>query len=654
MFTLTKRQKDIVNYLLKTKKISTVKDIASVFGVSERTIRYDLDIIELWLDERNIVLIRKPGTGIFIDTERVDIANLLEELADLNNIDYATEERQFYIKLILFLSTDYITLENISDIVNVSRNTVIQDLDRIEEELKESNFVLKRKTYYGIKVIGKESEIRHETLKLIWNGLRDGLLNNKDIKSIFGSINEDLIIKAIKEKEKLLDIAFTEEATKELMLHIGIVTKRVKEGKHIEYLNTLKDDFKKSKYYKTTKASLSIIEENCNIIFNDNEILYVDRIFKGAKTRDSIVFGEECEDISVIVEETIEDVEKYLGINLKNDIEFINALKTHLQIAFFRLNNNLDIENPLTEQIKYRYPFIFELSRKILDKHKEAFGGKLVDEEIAYMAMHIGAAFERNKSSSFMPNVLLVCGSGLATSNLLKTRLSVMLPELRYIGPISTIEVDKYLERNHVDFIISTSPVEVPGVDVIQINPLVDNEDLNKLKTLIFKNTVRKQLYHISNMDIGNMKEKYYLGELFNKEDIVFKTHCNNWREAIRIASKPLIDKNCINSNYAESIIKAVEELGPYMVFIPEVALAHASSHPDVLKDAMSMLILKEGIRFGDKGDDFVRIIIVLASISSESYMDKLIKLVDILEKRTSIDNLIKANKFEDIMYLSN
>ncbi len=304
-------------------------------------------------------------------------------------------------------------------------------------------------------------------------------------------------------------------------------------------------------------------------------------------------------------------------------------------MLFFRLNNNLDIENPLTEQIKYRYPFIFELSRKILDKHKEAFGGKLVDEEIAYMAMHIGAAFERNKSSSFMPNVLLVCGSGLATSNLLKTRLSVMLPELKYIGPISTIEVDKYLERNRVDFIISTSPVEVPGgVDVIQINPLVDNEDLNKLKTLIFKNTVRKQLYHISNMDIGNMKEKYYLGELFNKEDIVFKTHCNNWREAIRIASKPLIDKNCINSNYAESIIKAVEELGPYMVFIPEVALAHASSHPDVLKDAMSMLILKEGIRFGDKGDDFVRIIIVFASISSESYMDKLIKLVDILEKK--------------------
>ncbi len=263
------------------------------------------------------------------------MVDILDELTDLDNIDYSTEERQFYIKLVLFLSTDYITLENISDIVNVSRNTVIQDLDRIEEELKESSFELKRKTYYGIKVIGKESDIRNEILKLIWKGLRDGLLNNKDIKSIFNGINEDHIIGAIKEKEKLLDIAFTEEATKELMLHIGIVTKRVKEGKHIEYLNTLKDDFKKSKYYKTTKASLSIIEENYNIIFNDNEILYVDRIFKGAKTRDSIVFGEECEDVSVIVEETIEDVEKYLGINLKNDIEFINALKTHLQIAFF-------------------------------------------------------------------------------------------------------------------------------------------------------------------------------------------------------------------------------------------------------------------------------------------------------------------------------
>ena len=101
----------------------------------------------------------------------------------------------------------------------------------------------------------------------------------------------------------------------------------------------------------------------------------------------------------------------------------------------------------------------------------------------------------------------------------------------KYIGPISTTEVSKYLEKNHVDFIISTSPVEIPEEEVIRINPLVDNEDLNKLKTLIFKNTVRKQLSHISDMDLENKKEKYYLGGLFKKEEVVFKECCHDWRE---------------------------------------------------------------------------------------------------------------------------
>lgn len=96
MFTLTKRQKDIINHLLITNELSTIKKIASVFGVSERTIRYDLDSVESWLNERGINLIRKPGTGISIEQSKLNKVEILEQLADVDNIDYSTEERQFY------------------------------------------------------------------------------------------------------------------------------------------------------------------------------------------------------------------------------------------------------------------------------------------------------------------------------------------------------------------------------------------------------------------------------------------------------------------------------------------------------------------------------------------------------------------------------
>ena len=656
MITLTKRQKDIMGYLLTNKSYSTIKNMASIFEVSERTIRYDLDVIEAWLRERNVGLIRKPRLGISIELEDSNVNKILDELTNIENIDYSMDERQYYLKLNLFLAPNYITLEELSKIVKVSKNTVVSDLDILEEELKEGNFSIERKTYYGIRVKGKESYLRRQIIELIQQGLSKGLLNIDQLKILLNGIEYDVLLETINYKEELLGLSYTEESTRELILNLAVNTKRIIDGRNIEYIY-IKDDYKKDKYFETTQKCLGVIEKAYDIEFSQNEIYYLDKIFKGAKIREFIRLEKvhENKNVNIIVEEVIEDVKRYLGINLEDDIEFINGLKTHLQIAIYRLNNNLGIENPLTDQIKYRYPFIFEMSRKILSKHNETLGGKLIDDEIAYVAMHIGAAFERNKSSSFMPNVLLVCGSGLATSNLLKTRLNIMLPELRYIGPVSRTEANKYIESNEVDFIITTSPLDIQGVKTIKINPLLDNEDLSKLKTLIFKNTIRKQVSHISNMNEGNEEKKlYHFYELFKREEVIFKADCNDWRKAIHLASKPLLKNHSIDNDYVEAMISAVEELGPYMVFIPEVALTHAASQNGVLKDGMSLLTLKESIKFGDKGKEQVRIIIVLASLDPETYINKLVKLVEILEKKSIIEKIIEADKFEDIMNLTN
>ena len=111
MITLTKRQKDIMGYLLTNKSYSTIKNMASIFEVSERTIRYDLDVIEAWLRERNVNLIRKPRLGISIELEDSSVNKILDELTNIENIDYSMDERQYYLKLNLFLAPNYITLE---------------------------------------------------------------------------------------------------------------------------------------------------------------------------------------------------------------------------------------------------------------------------------------------------------------------------------------------------------------------------------------------------------------------------------------------------------------------------------------------------------------------------------------------------------------
>lgn len=84
MIILNKRQVQITNYLENKQEWATIENIAKAFDVSERTIRNDLDSIELFLKENNIELERKPRLGVRIHLKRNQSINNI--LKGYNNI----------------------------------------------------------------------------------------------------------------------------------------------------------------------------------------------------------------------------------------------------------------------------------------------------------------------------------------------------------------------------------------------------------------------------------------------------------------------------------------------------------------------------------------------------------------------------------------
>jgi len=98
-------------------------------------------------------------------------------------------------------------------------------------------------------------------------------------------------------------------------------------------------------------------------------------------------------------------------------------------------------------------------------------------------------------------------------------------------------------------------------------------------------------------------------------------------------------------------MIKAVEELGPYMAFIPGIAMAHASPEAGVNKECISMINLKKEIELGDNHKARVKTIVVFAA--SESSTNILTSLVNILEKDDNIEKFKKAASYEEIKLLN-
>ena len=142
--------------------------------------------------------------------------------------------------------------------------------------------------------------------------------------------------------------------------------------------------------------------------------------------------------------------------------------------------------------------------------------------------------------------------------------------------------------------------------------------------------------------------------EIIEKSDIQVGLHASNYKEAILLASSPLIEEKKITKRYAERMIESLETLGPYIVLMPGFALAHSAPCEEVKENCLSIAIFDEGIDFkSDKG--LVRVVMVLASTDGESHVEKLSKIASkLMNDDYFITKLVDCTDKEEVYNLLN
>ena len=71
----------------------------------------------------------------------------------------------------------------------------------------------------------------------------------------------------------------------------------------------------------------------------------------------------------------------------------------------------------------------------------------------------------------------------------------------------------------------------------------------------------------------------------FFDNDLIYYSErdITDWRDAISESCQLLLDKKIIDQIYVDEIIRCVEEHGPYIVIVPEVAMPHSSEDSNCL-----------------------------------------------------------------------
>ncbi|MGI6085388.1 MAG: BglG family transcription antiterminator [Acetivibrionales bacterium] len=512
-FILDSRLKLILLYLANASSVVTIQQIADEIGVSRRTVLRDLQEVEKWLKSNGFELHRKSGKGIKLGSNESDRRRLIKLLNDkVPEVINIPKDRQKMLLVELLQMKEPVKLYYFSSKFGVSISTLSNDLVKVEEWLKKYNLSIARKTGLGVYVSGDEKNFRRAMISLLYENLseeelmmiikntvtgiqakentsqinvRNRLLNLIDKNSI------EIIESTISNVEKTLPYKMVESARIGLMVHLALAIQRIKNKEKINIdLNTL-EQLTKAPEYSAAKKIAKAVSKEFNIDIPEGEIGYITMHLNGARIYDKTtrdLSPSKNKDIFDIANEMVSIAEKEFKVNFAEKEKLVYDLVCHLDPAIRRLQMNMDIRNPLLKKLQQLFPEAYKISERVSDVLREKVGIEIPDSEVGFLAMHFGAAIEKNKLETKRNiRIIVACPSGIGSSRFLSARLEKEFNDFEIVDVVSTSDISPdYIVNNKIDYVISTIPIQNCAVKNICVNPLLLEDDKILIKQHIY------------------------------------------------------------------------------------------------------------------------------------------------------------------------
>jgi mannitol operon transcriptional antiterminator len=556
-YKINLRIKNILKSICNESDYVTISKIAKDLDISGRTVLREISEVEKFLKRNGVFLDKKTGVGIKVCgslEEKQFIINLLN--GEKDETIYSPLERKKIIISELLQNQNPAKLYNFTRTLKVTETTISNDLEKADEWFKKHNLNLIRKQGLGVYVEGKESHIRKAMISLIYENtnesqllglirknLTDSAVVAKDIEAssrnrLLNLIDNETIKKIeilVENMEKERNYKLTDSAFVGLIVHLALAIVRIKKNDKItinqEFLKELRTS---EEYLIASNLSINISKE-FSLNIPEDEVGYITMHLKGSRNRnEKIKAGNKIIgsfELIKLSKEIIKIAEIETGRFLGNNENLLNGLVNHLGTAITRLKMNLDIRNPLLEEIKANYTDLMIISTKCVEVVEKHIGIKMPESEIAFIAMHLGAAVANSETlTKPVYKVAIACPTGIGTSRLLATRIKSEYDNIEIVDIISTIHIEEsFLREEQIDFIISTVNIDKCFKPVIRVNPLLFQEDKDQIAKQI--NAMKNANNNHSNKKTKNIKFKDKLISLneYSTANRQFFLERNNW-----------------------------------------------------------------------------------------------------------------------------
>ena len=137
-------------------------------------------------------------------------------------------------------------------------------------------------------------------------------------------------------------------------------------------------------------------------------------------------------------------------------------------------------------------------------------------------------------------------------------------------------------------------------------------------------------------------------------ENIQIVDSVYDWKQAITLSAQPLLAKGAITEDYINAIFNSHQELGPYYVLAPGLAMPHARPEQGAIKNGLSLLHIKQGVSFDADENDPIYVVIMLCALSGEEHINMITALAEIFSDDERLAALLEASSMEAIQSVIN
>lgn len=544
---LTKRQIEILlNLFSNLDAPVSLQVFTDQFHLSLRSIQTDIAEIKETIKEHGLY-IENNKNCICMSITNQETANIfMNSIIQDYNLNQFFEDQSSRISYIisrLLDSNDYLKSADLADEMYISRSQISNDIKLAKNMLSSYHLTLISKPYYGIKIIGKENDIRNyiiqEKLK-IKNLVCDEITHSFSSHEHIDDIN-NIVIKILTHSHYII----SDIALQNLILHIVTAVNRIKSG-HLIHMDSLNISPVYAHVIEISKNILEKCADIYNFEFNDDEIFFLALNLYGKREFDKQEFI--TDEINNLVFLSLYKIKEIFGLDFTSNLNLRISLGLHILPLLTRINTNMQLRNIMTFNIKQKYTLAYDLAstftNTIIPSDK-----KILDDEIAYVALHFVNYIDEN-SPQKKKRMLIISSLRRSETILLQNNILRNFPSIKEVkiipkNSLSTTNVNNYnvICTTENDIFINNNKIQkisyfLNDTDIKKIELLLDgfngpkdildcfSEDLFYYGDAPSKNAVIKWLYEMAYKQ-GLADEKLY-HSIMNHENVT-STYFGNY-----------------------------------------------------------------------------------------------------------------------------